>query len=64
MLSIGGLMRQFIGAVAATKAVEIASHTDTVNRIIKHATNNIEQVADLLEQIAEDLEEESDDLSM
>lgn len=57
-------MKQLIGAVAATKAVEMAAKTETVARIIDHATDSAERVADLLDEITGDLEEEQDDLSV
>lgn len=64
MLSAGGFMKHFIGAVAAAKAAEVASRTDTVKRIINHATDSAEQVADFLEKLLESLEENTDDLSV
>lgn len=64
MLSAGGFMKQFIGAIAATKAIEMAGRTDTVSRIIDQATIRLRMVANLLDKLTEGIEEESDDLPM
>lgn len=57
-------MKQFLGAIAVTKAVEMAGRTDTVSRVIDQATVRLVMVANLLDEITEGLKEESDDLPM
>lgn len=63
MLSLGGLMKNIIGAFTAAQALGILSKTDMVHNIIDRAASIAERLADFLEKFELNIRENKNDQS-